>query len=78
VQVLVQQCEGAVGADTGVRFAATFEIITGGKDAATTRHEFTAAPRAWDGKNYAQLAAGLRAAAGELADAISAALAEKK
>lgn len=78
VQVLVQQCEGAVGADNGVRFAATFEISTGAKNAATTRHEFTAAPRAWDGKNYADLAAGLRAAAGELADAISVVLTEKK
>lgn len=78
VQVLVQQCEGAVGSDNGVRFAATFEISTGEKNATTTRHEFTAAPRAWDGKNYAVLAAGLRAAAGELADTISAAFSEKK
>lgn len=78
VQVLVQQCEGAIGAGAGVRFAATFEITTGDKDAVPARHEFTAAPRAWDGKDYAQLAAGLRAAAGELAEAISAALPPKK
>ena len=75
VQVLVQQCEGATN---GVLFAATFEISTEGKDAVPARHEFTAKPRAWDGKDYAKLAAGLREAAGELAEVISAALPEKK
>ena len=78
VQVLVQQCEGVIGTGAGLRFVATFEINTGAKDSAPARHVFTASPRAWDGKDYAQLAAGLRAAAGELAEAISAALPPKK
>ncbi len=75
VQVLVQQCEGA---SNGVLFAASFEISPEGKDAVAVRHEFAAKSRAWDGKDYAKLAAGLREAVGEFAEAISAALPEKK
>ncbi len=78
VQVLVQQCEGAVGNGGGVFFAATFEVGTSEKDSVPVRHAFTAQPRPWDGKDYSGLAAGLRDAVSELADAISAALSAKK
>ncbi len=74
VQVLVQQCEGATGADNNVRFAAIFEITAGGTAAKAERHEFTAKPRKWDGKDYGQLAVQLREAVGELGESILAAL----
>src|SRR5581483_1683149 len=74
VRVQILACEGT--ADGGVNFSATFDIAAPDGSGRTT-HAFVAAPAKWDGKDYAKLAELLGADAGQLADAIAAALPAK-
>ncbi|MDD3180818.1 MAG: ABC-type transport auxiliary lipoprotein family protein [Opitutaceae bacterium] len=80
VRVKVLNCEGtASGGTGGIRFAAEIEVKSAGPDAAiVSSRTFAAQNVTWDGRDYAQLANLLSGAVVELADAVLAALPEKK
>jgi hypothetical protein len=77
----VLHCEGVREGGSGAvaRFAATIEIMTTGKDARiVVRKMFVAPDAAWDGKDFARLAARLGEAVGALSQEVVAALPEPK
>jgi uncharacterized lipoprotein YmbA len=81
VSVQVLRCEGVrENAGSAVaRFAASVEISTTGENAQTVvRKTFVAPDAAWDGKDFARLAALLSDAVAALSQEIVAALPEKK
>jgi uncharacterized lipoprotein YmbA len=81
VRIRVERCEGTVDG-TGGNVSLTAEIDL--RPAAPTptgrpvRRMFVARPAAWDGKDFARMARLLSEAAGELADAVLAAVPERK
>lgn len=78
VTVTVSRCELVRSAGNSVQFAATYAISRAGADpAAVERGTFTAAPRAWDGRDYGGVVALLHDAVAEFGDALAAAV-EKK
>ena len=78
VRVQLHQCEGlAAGGSDAVRLTATFELVSLADDSVAIRQDFTARPRAWDGRDYGQLARQIGEATDELADAVAAALPKK-
>jgi hypothetical protein len=67
------------GSSVVARFAATIEITTAGKDSrVVVRKTFVAPDAAWDGKDFARLAALLGEAVGALSQEVVAALPEPK
>lgn len=81
VSVQVLHCEGVREGGSGAvaRFAATIEIATVGKDGrVVVRKMFVAPDAAWDGKDFARLAALLSESVGTLGQEVVAALPEKK
>lgn len=80
ISVQVLRCEGArEGGGAVARFAAVIEISTGGVDAqVVTRKTFVAPDAAWDGKDFARLAALLSDAVAALSQDVVALLPEKK
>ncbi|HWA10100.1 MAG TPA: ABC-type transport auxiliary lipoprotein family protein [Opitutaceae bacterium] len=79
VIVRVSHCEGETVGDRGtVRFAADIDLLKPGNNREVIAHRsFTAAPAAWDGKDYAALARALSLAVSDLAAEIVAAVPEK-
>lgn len=74
VSVEVVRCEGAEGGGNRARFSAVIEVSTAGaQPRVVARREFEA-DSAWDGKDFAQLAAGLGRAAAKLGSEAAAAL----
>lgn len=72
ISIRILQCEGATdatGASPSARFVAQYEITA--KDAPVIVRRFEAAPAAWDGKNFSQLATLLGQSAAALADDIA-------
>lgn len=79
VAVQVQRFELVRFEDNSVQLAATYSILPAEGDKGEARHGvFTATPRTWDGKDYGTLVGLMHDAAGELGEAIAAAVAEKK
>jgi uncharacterized lipoprotein YmbA len=78
VTVQVQRCELVRFEGNSVQLAATYAILSPGETGSPKRGVFAASPRTWDGKDYGALVSQLRDAVGELADAIAAAVPEKK
>lgn len=75
VVVHVLHCEGeAVDGRGTVRFAADVDLIRPGAKTVVAHRAFTAAPAAWDGRDYAALAQALSGSVAELAEAIVAAV----
>jgi len=81
VSVQVLRCEGVRenGGKASARFAATIEISTAGENAqVVARKTFIAPDVAWDGKDFARLAALLSDAVSALSQEVVATLPEKK
>lgn len=81
VSVQVLRCEGVreEGSRALARFVALLEITTAGANArVVARKNFLVPDAAWDGKDFARLAALLGDAVGALAQQVAAALPEKK
>jgi uncharacterized lipoprotein YmbA len=80
VVVRVLHCEGESREGKGtVHFAAEFELLKPGTVPEVAAHgSFAAKEAAWDGKDYAALAQLLSRAVSDLADAVLAAVPEKK
>jgi len=76
VAVAILRCEGGTGAGSGrvARFAATIDITRAADGHLLGRRMFVAPDAAWDGKNFAQLAALLSADIDALGREIVAAL----
>lgn len=72
VVVQIQRCELDRSAGNTVQLAASYTVTPAGGDARS--EVFTATPRPWDGGDSAAIIALMREAAGELADAIAAAV----
>jgi hypothetical protein len=72
VSVRIIRCEGVqatAGSGALVRFAATVEVTrSGAAGDVVARRRFVAPDAAWDGKDYAQLAARLSAAVAALSE----------
>jgi uncharacterized lipoprotein YmbA len=78
IVVRVLHCEGeAVDGRGTVRFAAEADLIRPGAKDVVAHRAFTAAPAAWDGRDYGALAQALSGAVAELAEAIVAAVPER-
>ena len=80
VSVQVLRCEGVRdgGGRNAARFAATIEITTTGPAArVVVRKNFVAPDAAWDGRDFARLAALLSESVGALSQEVVAALPEK-
>jgi hypothetical protein len=75
VTVQVQRCELVRSEGNSVQLIATYAITPAGGE--PRAGEFTAARRTWDGGDAGDLVGLMRAAAGELADAIAAAVEAK-
>ena len=76
INVSVRRCELVRSEGNTVQLAATWTVTAPG--GVVSPGAFTAAPRTWDGKDYAALVGLLRDAVNELGDAMAAALPEKK
>jgi uncharacterized lipoprotein YmbA len=72
VKVEVSRFELLSHQGNAVQMAATYQLTP--KGGAPKRGSFTAAPRAWDGRDHGALVALLRDAANELGDALAAAM----
>jgi uncharacterized lipoprotein YmbA len=74
VTVFLQRCELVRNDGNQIELNATYTISAPGKPVRTG--SFSAAPRAWDGKDYADVVAGIRGAVNELAEAVATAVGE--
>jgi uncharacterized lipoprotein YmbA len=78
VTVQVQRFELVRYEGNGVQLAATYSILTPGDGGGQPKPgTFQSSSRTWDGKDYGTLVSQLRDAAGELGDAVVAALPKK-
>jgi len=79
VTVEVQRCELDRANGNTVQLAATYAILPAdGSAAIAQRGSFTATARVWEEKDFGVLVGLLRAAVGELSEAIAAAIVDKK
>jgi uncharacterized lipoprotein YmbA len=79
VTVEVQRCELNRANGDAVQLAATYAILPADGSAVTAqRGSFTTTARVWEGRDFEVLVGLLRAAIGDLSEAIAAAVVEKK
>lgn len=78
ISIDVQRCELVRYENNSIQLVANYTILPTGDKVAAQSGKFVASPRSWDGKDYGALVGELRAAIGELGDAIATAVAEKK